>query len=281
MIVLAWCNPITKEEPMCENVVATVCSGVVLLAASLAAGVNVDFETPGVLASDFNQTYNRHAPSGYWTQSVDGGVGGSGGVTVNDAHTMLYTPTSFDLSTGALATASIFFKTAGSFAGYPQALTLGFLSDTGADYATHASTAYIASRVWIVTSSTGATSLQTYVKDAGGTMASMGTFASCTLAVSTWYRYTVTVQKTAAANKWTITADLDDYGTTGVSKVSDVTSFSQVTKETSLWSDAQVWVGVGCDPAGTASVDGLIAVPEPWTALLLTLGAMGLRRRVC
>ena len=261
--------------------------------------VNVQFESAGDLSS-FNQVTGADAVSTDMTFSSAGGTGGSGGLihSVSGAvdATAIYTPTSFDLSSGAAVTLSIDFLTgAGApFAGSANAVVmLGLVGNTTTGFysVNNATTGdnFVGGRIRHSGGTPGINGLQSQTKllnSAGTSSPADGSQLGMTFAANEWYRLTLSVTRTATANTFAYDLNLTDIGATGTSAPTTMANgdLSGNLVNADLYNDSTAYAafrGVNIasgnwDVAFDNFTVTVVPVPEPASMSLAALGGLGM-----
>lgn len=242
------------------------------LFATLATAANatvISFDNGATDLALFNRLTSAGGASTTFSASATAGVNGGDGVShaTGDA-TMLYTTTAFDFtSVGATATVSVMMKSSNFASG---AYAVGFSSTDNLGFYTGGGQNNISFR------------------DNGGPlqMQTVNAGAATTTGLNTpvynnnnWYRFELSLTKTATTNVFNYAVMLEDWGVDGNALVSSVavTNSTGTISNAVLWNDATVYAGVRMTPVG--SLDNFSAVPEPTTALLGALGTLTLLRR--
>jgi hypothetical protein len=270
-----------------------------LLAVSAAAQVThattVTFESTSDLA-DFNQIAAAGGASTNFTHSASAGTNGSGGLvhsaTGPQDATAVYTPTSFDLTTGATYTLSIDYKTGpAAISGSSNAIVmLGFLAENNGGFYSLPSDAYIGGRVRR-RSSGSVEGLQSQTKAVGGTPTASPAdsgLADIAFVTDNWYRFSLSVTRDGSiTNQFSYSLTLLDLGPTGTGVPAAVVNgtLAGTFMNASFYNDTTTYAafrGVPTVANGSVAFDNFTVptlVPEPASAGLLGVCLLGLITR--
>jgi hypothetical protein len=286
-----------KNKLLCKSLAisAGLCAAALLPRAAQSA--TVQFESAGDLAN-FNQLTAADAASTDFVHSATAGTGGSGGLehtaTLPQDTTAVYSPVSFDLTTGLAHKVSIDFKTGtvtgGSFSGSANAVAMiGFSANNNTGFYSNASDAFIGGRLRHRSSSGTADGLQSQTKIAGGAAVSSpadGSLADITFASDNWYRLGISLTRDATPNQFSYSMTLEDIGPTGTSAPASLTNgtLAGTFLNADLYIDTTAYAafrGVPGVVGSNVAFDNFtaVAVPEPAGVLLLGLSALGLLAR--
>ena len=268
------------------------------IVSQVAQATIVQFESASDLA-DFNQLTAADGVSVDFIHSATAGTGGSGGLehtaTLPEDTTAVYSPASFDLTTGVMHTVSIDFKTGtvtgGSFSGSANAVAMvGFSANNNTGFYSNSADAFIGGRLRHRSSSGGADGLQTQTKIAGGSPASSpadGSLADITFASDNWYRLGLSVTRDATPNQFSYSMTLEDIGPTGTSAPASLTNgaLNGTFLNADLYSDTTAYAafrGVPNVVGSNVAFDNFTvspAIPEPAGAVLIGIGLLGMLTR--
>lgn len=262
----------------------------------VAQSASVHFEAAGDLLN-FTHVGAADLASTNFSQSATAGTGGSGGVIhaaaapPQEDTTAIYTPQSFDLTTGAMHTATVDFLTGTvPIGGSANAMAmLGFSANNNTGFYSNAADSFVGGRV---RHQSGALNgLQSQTKIATGTAISApanGSVANIAFVSNNWYRLSLSVTRDGnVANQFAYSLTLTDIGPTGTSAPAAVTNgtLAGTFLNADLYSDTTAFAGFRGVPSvtgGNVAFDNFTAVaivPEPAGALLLGLGSLGLLAR--
>jgi hypothetical protein len=282
-----------KYKMFCRSLLfsAGLCAVVVLPRAAQSA--SVQFESATDLLS-FDQRTAADAVSLNFIHSATGGTNSSGGVvhtaTLPEDTTAIYTPQSFDLTTGVMHTVSVDFLTGTvPIGGSANAMSMiGFSGNSNTGFYSNAADSFIGGRV---RHQSGALNgLQSQTKIAGGAAISApanASVANIAFLSNNWYRISLSVTRDVnVANQFAYSLTLTDIGPTGTSLPSAVTNGTLAGNflNADLYSDTTAYAAFRGVPAvtnGNIAFDNFnaVAAPEPAGAFLLGLSALGLLSR--
>jgi hypothetical protein len=274
-----------------------LCFGLFAAAAAtqVAHATIVTFESASDLA-DFNQIAAAGGASTNFTHSATAGTNGSGGLvhaaTGPQDTTAVYTPTSFDLTTGATHTLSIDYKTGpAAISGSSNAIVmLGFLAENNGGFYSLASDAYIGGRVRR-RSSGSVEGLQSQTKAVGGSPTASPAdsgLADIAFVTDNWYRFSLSVTRDGSiTNQFSYSLTLLDLGPTGTGIPAAVVNgtLAGTFMNASLYNDTAAYAafrGVPTVANGSVAFDNFTVptfVPEPASAGLLGICLLGLLTR--
>lgn len=267
-------------------------------APAFAQFIDVQFESATAL-DDFTQRTSGAvdvngspmAASGFAFTSGSG-RSGSGGITHIAGGTtdvsLIYTPVSIDVSTGAKYDLSVFFKSGASGVLAPTAtgavVQLGLSGRSDTSFNGDSGDNFISARLIHLTASSNTYSIETQVKTTTGATVTGSQSSGFSLAASTWYKLSVSVQQSPTANTFSFTMGLENWGSTGAAFVSTTSGPTSGTfTNSTLYNDTTTYAGFRAQEGQTGAVafDSVTVVPEPASALLALCGgaAMLLRRR--
>ncbi len=241
--------------------------------ATVQADTTINFDNGDELTTLFAfQNFITPPRTSIVSQVLSGGVGGSGAVQIlsgNASAAATYKVTSYDFSQpGTTLYCSIFFKyQAPSQSWFP--IQLGFLSGPNVLFDGNANA------MGVAVSSEGAGN--TLFMDYGRT--SVGASISGGLAPGNWYRLSGAFVNQSSG--LSITASLDNFGSTGTTLVNHINTISRsMPPDGIILTDNSVWLAFeGNSTAGVSLVDNLSVVPEPGVALLCLIGGALIVRR--
>lgn len=282
-----------KYNVICKSLLLSLGLCAPALLPQVAQSASVQFESATDLL-DFNQLGAADGASLDLVHSATVGTGGLGGLehtaTLPEDTTAVYTPASFDLTTGAMHTISIDFKTGTVPFGGPSnaVVMLGFTANNNTGFYSNTADAFIGGRVRHQGAVNG---LQSQTKVSGGTGSTSfpanNALSGITFVADNWYRLSLSVTRDGnVASQFAYTMTLTDIGSTGTSGPAAVTNgtLASTFLNADLYSDTTAYAAFRGVPGVTGSnvaFDNFtaIAVPEPACALLLSVGALGLLAR--
>lgn len=246
-------------------------------AASIAS---YDFSSDQV-TGNFNQYSNAPAQNTQYAYSATGGVtSGSGSVAKTTATdvTLIYNGagSSLDFTSGETFTVSTMLKLpqANSIfgVGFTEANNQGFYTGTSAPLNTYDSINFR----WRGTAAGDGFQAQTVNNGAAVNTVLLPGFA---LDINNWYKVTLSLTRTATTGVFSYSASFENFGTTGDSFVSSLSSGTGTINNANLWNDTSIFAGARVSTAGNLDNFELSTAPEPSAALLSALGVVGLLRR--
>jgi len=274
-----------------------VCTLVSLMAGTAAKAVFIDFDTSGVLASDFNIAISSDAGKlNGVAESATGGISGSAGslsytANTNNDSTVFYKGTSFDFTAdGTVLTESMMFLTgAGSTTANARSIQLGFGTKVDSPFnggpqqgAGLNLSAWTSVRV-NTTGTSGNYTFEGQDKPSGNVGANAAfNNTAISLTANTWYQLSIVLTNQAgAAGSYTISGSLQSFGLDGLTPGAVVSSFTSATRTVAI--DAALFGGFRT-AAGNNNVtnyDSYSVVPEPsaFGAIGGGVALLGLLRR--
>jgi hypothetical protein len=246
------------------------------------------FDSPGALANNFNVYQNTTPPvvnaatGSPYSQSLTGGVGGSGGVSIlvtnvtADA-TLIQKNTVFDFShVGVTLTIASWLNVSTQTAGGNRLLQLGFVNESTNGLNGNTGLAFTSLRLSSTGTSGDVYTPQWQTKTAAGATVSTSLAPNVTLIAGEWYELEGSFLNLGGGNILA-TGFLQDYGTSGVIPGSIVYSFPSTTLTSAdIASDPTVYAALrGFKNDGLNTVDNFLAasvIPEPGTVSLVLLG---------
>jgi hypothetical protein len=193
--------------------------------------------------------------------------------------TSVYQPMSFDLNNGNTYSISTFFlgqSLLGQIAAtLNSAVTIGFVNGPGTAFDTASGTAFmgvnvintVAGIVVITPQQKASTATSGILSTQSGVLSS-----GLALTGGNWYKLTTTWTY-AGSNVFNYTANLTDYGTSGLLPVLSIASVNGSFTNPAFAADDTAYVGLKASTSsGAISLDNVEIVPEPGTVALLVLG---------
>jgi hypothetical protein len=248
------------------------------------------FDSPGALANNFNVYQNTTPPvvnvptNSPYSQSLTGGVGGSGavsilpgGTTVTQDATLIQKNTVFDFShVGVTLTVASWLNVSTQTAGGNRLLQLGFVNESTNGLNGNAGLAFTSLRLSSTGTSGNVYTPQWQTKTAAGSTVTPALTPNVTLIAGEWYELEGSFLNLGGGNILA-TGFLQDYGTSGVIPGSIVYSFPSTTLTSAdIASDPTVYAALrGFKNDGLNTVDNFLAasvIPEPGTVSLVLLG---------
>ena len=251
---------------------------------SPARAVLIDFD----VASDYNTDFNEVLGGvDSLSHSSATGVGGQAGrlnvlVGTTSDTTGVYTPSSFDLSSGNTFTLSIFFLIPNPIGGSAEitAAQIGFVETTSTGFLGSGSFSYVSARVR--SSATGSTYYMQGQSAQNGSATNYNTTSAFTLTAGNWYQLTSEFTRNGSSVNYS--ARVDDRGVNGNGTASLVQSISGTMAALDMSVDSTAFAALrsnGNANQKVVALDDFSVVPEP-TAGLLAFAGLGLlvaRRR--
>jgi len=266
---------------------------------SLAAAIAVTSQASGAVISsqfesvagldDYSQRTNFGGLStgGFQFTAANGrdGTGGLTRVVPTTETTAINTAAVFNLNSQPTTTTLIisqffFVPTASGTVG--NVLQLGLTANNDSGFYSDTGHSFITGRLARQTTSSLTLGFETQTRSGNVTPnASVG--SALTVAIDTWYKFSVSLAKTATANTFSHSMTVENWGTSGAAFVSTLaTSTAGTFTNNELYTDTPAYAGFrsGSD-SGITRFDSFEVVPEPSGFMLLGCSAIGLlvRRR--
>ena len=251
------------------------------IASSQAAAFVSDFNTLGTFATEYQVNNGSNLQ-----QVTSGGLSGSGGVNLiseTGDSTAIFKNEVFDLSTGTptLTISGYFLNQQGvAGGGAAGAFQLGFAAEQSTAFNGGSGYTFISARV----RGEGSVEFQSGVN---GSATNSGTSAGNLLVNGNWYFLTLSLTRLATLNTFSGQVSLSNSDSTGAIGSPIATSSNPAITNALIYADPTTYVGFRAAGAtiggsGVNFVDNFAATPEPGSAALLAIGALGLggiRRR--
>ena len=248
----------------------------------------VNFDTPGDLANNFNIYQNTSPPvvnaatGSPYSQSLTGGVGGSGSVSIatpaagiTPDSTAIWKNSSFDFSTaGATVNVSAYVDVIPPTEAGNRLLHLGFANENTSGLNGNAGLAFMGFRLNPTAVGSTIFAPQWQTKTASGGTVNTSGGGNLTLTAGDWYQVSVTFQNLGAGNIQG-SAFVRDFGTDGLTPGASSSISSVSLTSADIASDSSVWAAFRTFQAdGAGGLDNFSAsvVPEPGTTLLVGTG---------
>ncbi len=246
-----------------------------------AAAFVSDFNTPGTFATEYQVNNGSNLQ-----QVASGGLSASGGVNLiseTGDSTAIFKNEVFDLSTGTptLTISGYFLNQQGvAGGGAAGAFQLGFAAEQSTAFNGGSGFTFISARV----RGEGSVEFQSGVS---GSATNSATTANHLLVNGNWYFLTLTLTRLATLNTFSGQATLFNSDSTGAIGSQIDQAINPAILNTPIYTDATTYAGFRAAGAtiggsGVNFVDNFAATPEPGSAALLAIGALGLagaRRR--
>ncbi len=265
-----------------------------------AQSFTVSFDTLGDLANNFNIYQNTTPPvtnaatGSPYSQSLTGGVGGSGGVSIaapatgiTPDSTAIYKNTSFDFSTaGDTLNISAYVNVIAPTEAGNRLLHLGFVNSSTSGLNGNAGLAFMGFRLNPTAVGSTVFAPQWQTKTASGSTVNTSGGGNLTLAVGDWYEVSVTFANLGGGSIEG-SGFVEDFGANGLTPGASSTISPTTLTSADIASDSSVWAAFRTFQAdGDGGLDnfGASVVPEPGTTVLVGLGLgtlvlVGRRRR--
>jgi MYXO-CTERM domain-containing protein len=267
----------------CSLSVIVVCALAAIVPVAQGSPVSLDFNSDATsFTGNFLVENNGTANTGFtWTAGVgvqDQPGPAAGGAVVYSANdiTASYNSSSFDLTAGT-TTESAFLKLGGAAGGTDKALQLGFMDVANRSFNGElADTAFMSFRIF------GNGTVEFQSKPLAGGTGAVG-LGSITLNQTDWLKASLILTPTnAAAGTYNYQVVIEDWGTTGTSKVSTLLTSTVNSITVGAFStgvDGKAAFAGFRTTTGAPAIDNFSVTPEPASMALLALGALGLLRR--
>lgn len=240
-------------------------------------------------ATDLSANFTGTTTVTAFSWNATAGLGGTGGVAVStDTGGANYNyNTSYNILTGESYTVSAFFKTNATISNSAnQVAGVGLGTATNAEYGAGAVQSLGVSLRYPTAGGANGTLILNVVNNTG-TSSNANQSTSFLAATNNWYKLTATFTKSATANTWTVSGNVQDWGSTGtIDPGTNLRSFSGTSvTNTSLYGDSSVFAGFYArqttgNPIQMAVVDNFAVVPEPMAiSMIAGAGILALRRR--
>lgn len=267
---------------------------------SLAAAIAVTSQASGaVISSQFESAaglndYSQRTNSGNLSTNgfqftAASGRNGTGGLTrvtpATTDTTLINTAAAFNLNlqptTATLILSQFFFLPTANSGQNGPILQLGLSANNNTGFYGDTGHSFITGRL----ARTGSANLefQTQIKLGASTSPTTSAAGTLTVADNIWYKFSVSLTKSATANTFSHSMNVENWGATGATFVSTLaTSTAGTFTNADLYTDTAAYAGIrsGSD-SGITRFDSFEVVPEPSGFMLLGCSAIGLlvRRR--